>query len=537
MASRSRLGRLLITGAVTLGTVAAVALTSISPASAQVPADSVEAPSTSAGTILGARSADTVPNRFIVVLKDDQVQAADVFSAARNLAKKYGGQASRIYGSALRGFTATMSEAQATALAADPAVALVERDQVVRADSTQVSPVWNLDRIDQRAFPLNARYNYTTNAAAVRAYVIDTGIRTTHTQFGGRASNGWDFIDNDAVAQDCDGHGTHVAGTIAGSTYGVAKGAKLIGVRVLNCEGSGYTSGVIAGIDWVTAHAIRPAVANMSLGGAASAILDLAVNRSIAHGIPYVVAAGNENANACAASPARVPMAITVGASGGTSGTSDARAGFSNYGPCLDIFAPGVAIRSSVPSGSTATAVLNGTSMASPHVAGAAALVLAAHPGYTPQQVANFIVAGSTPGVVKNAGTGSPNRLLYTGPYSYAPSPACAVKSNATALAIPDPGTATSGVSISCAGKASSTSTVRVLVTHPLPSEVMITITSPSGKVYPLKPYGGVTGVQNIDAIYRVGLSAENRSGIWRLKVTDRYSQDRGTLRAWSLSL
>jgi subtilisin family serine protease len=515
----------------------AVVLTSVSPASAQAPPDPAGAPNSSPGTILGARTADTVPNRFIVVLKDDKVQAADVSSASRNLAKKYGGQARRTYSSALRGFTATMTEAQATALAADPAVALVERDQVVRADGTQVSPVWNLDRIDQRAFPLNARYAYPTTAATVRAYVIDTGIRTTHAQFGGRALNGWDFIDDDAIAQDCDGHGTHVAGTIAGSTYGVAKGAKVVGVRVLDCEGSGYTSGVIAGIDWVTAHAIRPAVANMSLGGAASAIMDLAVNRSIAHGIPYVVAAGNENVNACTRSPARVPMAITVGASENTSGTSDTRAGFSNYGSCLDLFAPGVAIRSSINTTNTAWASYNGTSMASPHVAGAAALILAAHPGYTPRQVTDSIVVGSTKGIVKDPRIGSPNRLLYTGSYSYVPSPTCAVKSSATAVAIPDPGYATSGISVSCAGKASSTSTVRVQITHPRPSEVMINITSPSGKVYLLKPYDSVPGVQNIDAIYRVGLGAENRTGAWRLKVTDRYALDRGTLRAWSLSL
>jgi subtilisin family serine protease len=244
----------------------------------------------------------------------------------------------------------------------------------------------------------------------VTAYVIDTGIKYTHQDFGTRASFGYDAVGTGGV--DCNGHGTHVAGTIGGSTYGVAKGIKLVGVRVLNCSGSGTNAGVIAGIDWVTAHAVKPAVANMSLGGGASSALDAAVSRSISSGVTYAVAAGNSTANACYSSPSRVGPAITVGATTST----DARASYSNYGTCLDIFAPGSSITSDWYSTNTATNTISGTSMASPHVAGAAALVLANNPAFTPAQVRDSLVGKATANVVTNAGSGSPNRLLYVGP-------------------------------------------------------------------------------------------------------------------------
>ena len=320
-----------------------------------------------------------------------------------------------MYGSALTGFAARMGESAAKRLAADPAVSYVEQDQVVTLQDTQSGATWGLDRIDQRSLPLSTTYTYPSTASGVHAYVIDTGILTTHSQFGGRATSGYDFVDNDSNATDCNGHGTHVSGTIGGSTYGVAKGVQLVGVRVLNCSGSGTTAGVVAGINWVTSNAIKPAVANMSLGGA-STTLDNAVASSVASGVTYGVAAGNGNAlgvrqNACNYSPARVATAITVGATQST----DAAASFSNYGTCVDILAPGVSITSAWYSSTTATNTISGTSMATPHVVGAAALVLAANPAYTPPQVASALTTSATSGVVTNTGTGTPNRLLYVG--------------------------------------------------------------------------------------------------------------------------
>jgi subtilisin family serine protease len=320
----------------------------------------------------------------------------------------YGGKLKHVYQNALNGFAAEMSEEDAQRLSEDFRVKFVEEDQVVTADATQTNPPWGLDRIDQRNRPLNATYNYNWTGAGVRAYVIDTGIRTTHTQFGGRASNVFDAFGG--TGQDCNGHGTHVAGTIGGSTYGVAKSALLRGVRVLNCSGSGSTSGVIAGVDWVRTNHVNPAVANMSLGGGASSALDTAVNNLANSGVPIAVAAGNSNTNACNSSPARAANAITVGSTTST----DARSSFSNFGTCLDLFAPGSSILSSWFSSDTATATLSGTSMASPHVAGVAALYKQANPSASTTTVRNAIVNNATTNVISNPGTGSPNRLLYS---------------------------------------------------------------------------------------------------------------------------
>jgi subtilisin family serine protease len=258
--------------------------------------------------------------------------------------------------------------------------------------------------------PLSKSYTSGT-AGNVTAYVLDTGVKINHADFGGRASYGRDFIDNDAVADDCNGHGTHVAGTIGGASYGVAKQVKLVAVRVLNCSGSGSYSQILAGVDWVTKNAVRPAVANMSLGGSttSSKALEDGVRRSIAAGVSYAIAAGNDNKDACAQTPARVAAAITVGAID----SADSRATFSNFGTCVDLFAPGVKIVSTSYKGGTAT--MSGTSMAAPHVAGVVALVLAATPTATPAQVSDVLVRGATPGRIKNAGGGSPNLLLYSG--------------------------------------------------------------------------------------------------------------------------
>ncbi|MFD0784029.1 S8 family serine peptidase, partial [Micromonospora azadirachtae] len=317
-------------------------------------------------------------------------------------------------GAALRGFEARVDAKAAARIAADPAVAYVEQNHTVSIAGTQPNPPsWGLDRIDQRNLPLNSSYTYPNTASNVRAYIIDTGIRFTHNDFGGRAVSGYDAIDGGA-ADDCNGHGTHVAGTVGGSAYGVAKGVQLVGVRVLNCQGSGTNAQVVAGIDWVTANAVKPAVANMSLGGSANSAIDTAVTNSINSGITYAVAAGNgdifgNRQNACNYSPARVGPAITVGATQ----NNDAAASFSNYGTCVDILAPGVNITSAWYTSNTATNTISGTSMASPHVAGVAALVLSASPGLTPQQVRDSLVDNSTPNVLTNLGTGTPNRLLY----------------------------------------------------------------------------------------------------------------------------
>jgi subtilisin family serine protease len=358
--------------------------------------------------IYGAESETAIAGRYIVVFKPGSA-GKDVSSAAVR-ARGLGGEIHYMYGAALTGFAASLPEQALKGLVHNPNVEYIEADQVVTLDATQSPATWGIDRIDQRALPLNNSYTYNFTGAGVTAYIIDTGILTSHTQFGGRAVSGYDFVDNDTNATDCNGHGTHVAGTVGGSTYGVAKGVSLVAVRVLNCSGSGTTSGVIAGINWVTSqHTTGKAVANMSLGGSVSTSLDTAVKNSIADGVVYAIAAGNNNRDACKYSPARVPEAITVGATTST----DARASYSNYGTCLDLFAPGSSITSAWYTSTTAINTISGTSMATPHVAGVAALYLEGHSG-TALQVRDAIVAATTPNVVINAGRGSPNRLLYS---------------------------------------------------------------------------------------------------------------------------
>jgi hypothetical protein len=351
---------------------------------------------------------EPIPGQYIIAFKQE---VRDVPGLARGVAAAHGGSVRFIYEHALKGFAARIPDAAAAALARNPNVAYVEQDQVVRIVTTQTpTPSWGLDRIDERAQTSGSDYTYGYTGAGVRAYIIDTGIRTDHSDFGGRASIGFDAIGDGQNGNDCNGHGTHVAGTVGGASHGVAKGVQLVAVRVLSCSGSGTTSGVIAGVDWVTKNHVKPAVANMSLGGGASTSLDNAVQNSITAGVTYAVAAGNDNRNACNYSPARAGAAVTVGATT----SSDARASYSNYGSCLDLFAPGSSITSAWYTSSTATNTISGTSMAAPHVAGVAALYLQDNTSAAPTAVRDAIVNSATSNAVTSAGTNSPNKLLYS---------------------------------------------------------------------------------------------------------------------------
>ncbi len=354
--------------------------------------------------------ADAIPDQYIVVLRQDRVAAAAVSIKVAGAKQLVGTRVLHQYGSVLRGFAAVLSPVGLAALRKDPDVAYIAQDRRMSIDVTQTNPPWGLDRIDQRALPLSNGYSYGNDGTGVHAYIIDTGIRASHGEFAGRIGTGRDLVDGDNDPDDCQGHGTHVAGTVGGSTYGVAKGVTLHGVRVLDCSGSGSTAGVIAGIEWVTNNHESPAVANMSLGGSAWQPLDDAVAASVAAGVTHVVAAGNSDTDACSSSPARASSAITVGATG----SSDMRASFSNYGTCLDIFAPGVGVLSAYHTSDSATASLSGTSMASPHVAGVVAIYLQGAPGATPAQVTSALLNAATSGVVSDPQSGSPNRLLYT---------------------------------------------------------------------------------------------------------------------------
>lgn len=357
--------------------------------------------------------------RYIVVFRP----GTDVAVESSRIAGKLGGRVTHTYHAALHGMSIELPDAAAAALAAEPSVALVEQDQIMSISTTQTGATWGIDRIDQHPLPLDRSYTYNATGAGVTAYIIDTGILFSHAEFGGRAVTGVDEVTAGGTAADCNGHGTHVSGTVGGATYGVAKSVSLVAVRVLDCGGSGSTSGVIAGVDWVTANHRSPAVANMSLGGGLSSTLDQAVANSIASGVTYAIAAGNGNflgiaQDACNSSPADVPSAITVSATDST----DTKASWANYGTCVDIFAPGVNITSSWYTSATATNTISGTSMATPHVAGAAALYLEANPSATPAQVSTALTGNATSGVVRNGSSGSPNLLLYSGFINAAPS-------------------------------------------------------------------------------------------------------------------
>ena len=363
-----------------------------------------------------------LPGRGIIVVLEDTV--ANPAAVAAEHARRFGASVTHVYAHALKGYAASVALDDVAALAADPRVAYVEADGVIRAVTTQSGATWGLDRIDQRTLPLSGTFTYTNTAPGVNSYIIDTGINFSHPEFEGRAVRGTDKVASSSLlglggggstnGEDCNGHGTHVAGTVGGKTYGVAKATRLVAVRVLDCSGSGSTSGVIAGVDWVTADHDpgEAAVANMSLGGGASSALDTAVNNSINDGVTYAIAAGNGNAlglaeNACNTSPARVPAAITISATD----KSDKKASWANYGNCVDWFAPGVSITSAWLKGGTNT--ISGTSMATPHVAGAAALYLQSNASASPAAVRTALFDLTTKGIVASSSSVN-NHLLFT---------------------------------------------------------------------------------------------------------------------------
>ncbi|MFG1909937.1 S8 family peptidase [Kribbella sp. NPDC048928] len=388
--------------------LAAVAASALAVTGAVVTATGSDAAQPAPVSIRGAGSPNAIPGSYIVVLSG-QTTRAQTRVASQSLATSYDVKVKDQYDSSIKGFSASMSEEQAKKVAGDSRVAFVQQNQKITV--SQDDPPWGLDRADQRDLPLDKKYEPSTDAKNVNVYIIDTGIYAKHQDFGDRASVGTDTVGDGQNGVDCMGHGSHVAGTIGGTTYGLAKAAKLIAVRVLDCSGSGSTESVVAGIDWVTKNAKKPAVANMSLGGGADDALDAAVKASVGAGVTYAVAAGNDGADACQSSPAKEPSAITVGATD----DADQRADFSNFGKCVDVFAPGVDITSVGITGPDATAKMSGTSMATPHVAGGAALYLADHPDATPADVAKALLASSTPDKVGDPGTGSPNQLLYVG--------------------------------------------------------------------------------------------------------------------------
>ena len=377
------------------------------------------APTTQAGELI--RSQRPIQGQYIVVFKPTSLTApvgiarngsldAAVDDATIELAAKHGLGVDRVFRSALQGFVARGNENSIARLLKDPRVAFVEEDGMSYPTATQSGATWGLDRIDQRDRPLNGTYIYDFFGSAVRAYVIDSGILASHNDFGGRVLSGYTAIADGRGSSDCNGHGTHVAGTIGGATWGVAKSVRLVPVRVFGCTGGSSNSTIIAGIDWVRTNAVKPAVANMSLGGGASSAIDTATNNLSNSGVTVVVAAGNDNADACNYSPARAAGAITVGSTTNT----DARSSFSNYGTCLDIFGPGSSILSTWYTSNTATNTISGTSMASPHVAGAAVLVLAADNAASPATVRSRLVNKASLGKLSGINAGSPNALLYS---------------------------------------------------------------------------------------------------------------------------
>jgi subtilisin family serine protease len=473
-------------------------------------------------------------NSFIVSLK----ASAGIQAASGTLVQRYGGTLDAVFSRAMHGFQVKgLSEQQARRLAADPAVKAVYQDGTARASDVQTDPTWGLDRVDQVNLPLDKRFSYPSGGASnVTVYVTDTGIKTSIADFEGRASVGADFIEDGQNGQDCSGHGTHVAGTVGSKTYGVAKKAKLVSVRMLGtgCGSSGPDSAGVKAIEWITANAKKPAVVNASWTFDTADIGNDAIAGMIGSGVQMAVASGNSSTNACSTGPAKIPALITVNATS----SNDARASFSNYGSCTDIFAPGDNITSLGLGGGAAT--MSGTSMATPHVAGVAALYLSATPSASPQALRDALVNGATSGKVTNPGTGSPDKLLHSGFIGGGPDPEpCGPATNGDDVSIPDTNTAvSSSVTISgCTGNSTASATVKVDITHTYTGDLAIDLVSPSGRSYTLKKAGGASSSAGIHETYPVDLSSEARNGTWKLQVTDVWSYDTGTIDAWTLTV
>ena len=514
-----------------LGRVALAALGAASVAAALV----VTAGSASA-------EADFVPAKnpwpgggFVVSLKDGAAaSAAEVRSTSQSLASAYGGRLDAVFSASFQGFLAwDMTATEARRLAADPKVARVFQNGTTRALDVQDNATWGIDRVDQRDLPLDTKYNYNTTASNVTVYVTDTGIKTGLADFEGRASVGADFVTSDG--QDCHGHGTHVAGTIGSKTYGVAKKAKLVSVKMLgvNCGNSAPDSAGVQAIEWITANGVKPAVVNASWTFDSADIGDQAISGMLAKGIQLIAASGNSSTDACGTGPANIPEIVTVNATD----NRDARASFSNYGSCTDLFAPGNNITSLGLTGSAAN--MSGTSMASPHVAGVAALYLASNTTASPQALRDAIVNGATSGKVTNAGTGSPNKLLYSligG--GTEPPPTCTGGTNGSDVAIPDNNTAiTSDIALSnCTGNATSTTAVKVDINHTYTADLKVELVGPSGRAFLLHAPAGIGSAAGIHQTYTVDASAEAKTGTWKLRVTDIYRHDTGVIDAWTLT-
>ena len=484
-------------------------------------------PAAPEGTILP--SANAVEGSYVVVLRDG--------TSPTVVAARHAGTIGRVFTSALNGFEVSMPEKAARRLAADPAVAYVQRNGTMQVDpgvlGTQPNPPsWGLDRIDQRNLPLDSSYTYPNTAANVHAYILSTGIRTTHVDFGGRAIHGRDTVDNDNDATDCNGHGTAVAGIVGASTYGVAKNVTLVGVRMLNCAGSATIAQVIAGVDWVTANAVKPAIGVLVAGASTNLAYNNAIRNSIASGVTYTVVSGSSASDACQFSPGGVTEAITVAATD----MADNKHSASNFGPCLDIFAPGVSVSTLWFTSDTATIVLSGTSFSTAYAGGVAALIASANPAWTPQQVRDKMVADATPGVVTNPGAGSPNLLLYV---DNAGTPPPCTGTNPNNVTIPDSPAAAvnSPVAVSaCSGNASSSSAAEVHIIHPFRGDLQIDLVAPDGSVYRLQSLSADSG-DDIHTTFVVNLSSEARNGTWRLRVRDRRVLNTGFIDSWTLRL
>ncbi|PPK70464.1 S8 family serine peptidase [Actinokineospora auranticolor] len=480
---------------------------------------------------------------FVVSLKPTAAaSAASIQAASSSLVRRYGGDLDFVFTKSMQGFQVTgLSEAKARQLAADPSVKKVYQDGTAHTADTQDNATWGIDRVDQQNLPLDRKYTYPSGGASnVTVYITDTGVKTSLAEFEGRASVGADFIEDGQNGIDCSGHGTHVAGTVGSKTYGVAKKVKLVSVRMLgtSCGMNGPDSAGVKAIEWVTANAVKPAVVNASWTFDTAEIGNDALAGMLGAGIQMAVASGNSSTDACSTGPAKYSALITVNATS----QNDARASFSNYGTCTDIFAPGDNITSLSLNGGTAG--MSGTSMATPHVTGVAALYLSANPSTSPQALRDALVNNATSGKVTNPGSGSPNKLLYSGFITGGPGPepgGCDPATNGDDVSIPDGGAAVSSsvaVGSACTGKASTSTKVKVDINHTYTGDLSVALVGPSGKSYSLKKANtGTSSAAGLHETYTVDASAENRAGTWKLQVTDVFTYDTGTIDSWTLTV